>query len=79
MSKKLVDIAKGLSIRVNKRNNIDKDVIDLAISWLKDEIGTAQASKAYNQGKGVKSTGNVLYTLAVALKEAYKRDLITLK
>ena len=75
MEKTLLEIAKETKGSV-RNLMVTQEEIDLANSWMKEEITTGQVSIALN-GKGSRS-GNSLYRIAVILRYAYAKGKIKL-
>ena len=74
--KTLLQKAKGIKVRQKPRPEITDEHIELAIAWLKSEIGLTQMQKAL--GFSVIS-GSSLYKVAMYLREGYKRGIIKIK
>ena len=70
--KTLLQQAKEIKSK-SKRIEISDEMIDLAIGWIKEEIGTTQASIILKQAE---EKTNLYSFLAVCLKEAYQRGKI---
>lgn len=60
--------AKKLSMPKGKIRTTDEH-IELAFAWLKDEVRLKQISEVC----GKKNNGNILYSIAVWLREAYRQ------
>lgn len=67
----LLDKAKAVKVERKRSNKITAEHIELAIAWMADEVNSWQVYQAL----GNKSPQ---YKLAVWLKEAYNRGLITI-
>ena len=52
--------------------------LELALGWLKDEIGLAQVNEAMGKD-GQQYSGNILYHIAVWLRECYRQGKIKIK
>ena len=71
----LLEKAKNVPVYKSdyKHHSDDSEIIELAIAWLKKEVTTTQVSEAlYNR----RNSGNVVYMMGFALREAYKKGLI---
>ena len=73
----LLDEAKKL--KTTKRIDVSDEKIELALAWLKDEIGISAICRVCKPNKGVNYSGNMLYSIAVWLREAYRKGLIKIK
>lgn len=59
-----------------KKIVIDEERIEIAIAWMKGEITSGQVAFALDKAN---HTGNILYVLAVILREAYTRGFLKIK
>lgn len=70
----LLEKAKKIKPRSKIYTEITDEHIELGIAWLKGEIGYSQICGALGVNK---NSGNVLYTIAIFLREGYKRGKLT--
>ncbi len=70
MDKTLLEKAKEAKVKRRSRIPVTEEHIELALSWMRCEIGIAQVNIALGLPK---EQSNTLYSLAVWLREAYKR------
>jgi len=75
----LLEKAKKIMIVRPIKKSPDKEEIELAIGWLKSEVGLTQILKVLNRYKGNHYTGNCLYRVAICLREAYRKGIIKIK
>jgi len=75
MNKTLLQRAKA--VKVNSRHRVISDeYIDLALAWIRDEIGLTQVNVVLGKKR---EGGNSLYGIAVWLREAYRNGKIIIK
>lgn len=67
---------KALQSGAHKRSGIDytQEHMELALAWIKGEIGMTQVAKALELAKD--NRGGIYNFLAIALREAYKKGLL---
>lgn len=75
MKKTLLQQAKEIKV-LKRRVRVSDEHIELAIAWMKDEIGLGQINIVMGQKI---SGGNVLYNISVWLREAYRKGIIKVK
>lgn len=75
MKKTLLEKAKSAKCQGSPKYKITDEHIELAIAWMKDEIRFKQLNVAL--GKPVNS-GNILYSVAIWLREAYRNGKINI-
>ena len=68
MSKTLLEKAKELKMVKKSRYSCNKEEIDVAIAWAKGELTLKQVAYGLNK----KYSGNVIYYVALLLREALK-------
>lgn len=66
-------LSKALKSDKKRRSQITDEEVELALSWMKDEITTAQVAVAYN----LTQQSNCLYRVSLALKKAYRDKIIS--
>jgi len=69
----LLDEAKKIDTRKTNQVRQTEERIECSLAWLKGEITTSQMAEALGY---TSSSYNVLYSVAVDLKELYKRGVI---
>lgn len=76
--KKKTLLQKAKKIKVKPRISIGTtdEEMELAIAWLKEEIGTRQVAEAIAEPQ---VGGRVLYRLSVWLREAHRRGKLRIK
>ncbi len=74
--KTLLERVKEIKATPTRKLPITDEQIDVAISWLKDEITLSQINKATGN---VSTSANGLYRMAVWLREAYRREKLVEK
>ncbi len=67
-------LQKAKKLGGKTKENHSEEEIQLVVAWLGGEVTTRQVALA----KG-KTTGNILYFIAIALREAYKKGIIQIK
>lgn len=72
----LLEKAKKLPIRKNKKVNLSEEHLELGLAWMKNEIGLAQINRVLNKNN---TSGNTLYSIATWLKESYRQGKIKIK
>ena len=72
----LLEKAKKFSPRLQKK--ITDEEIALAIAWMQGDVNLGQVAKAMGK-QGKSGSGNSLYRIAVALREAHDRGFIRVK
>jgi len=72
MTKTLLEKAK--QYKSNRKLPTDEE-IELAVAWMKGEIGLTAISRALE----IPLSGNILYKVAVWLRTAYSKDKIIIK
>ena len=77
MGETLLQKAMKVKRRSLMRERIGDQEIELALAWLQDKITISQAAKVVSPSG--KNSGNVSYKLAICLKEAYIKNLISIK
>lgn len=70
---KKVKITRGTR---SERKVSTEEGIETAFAWIKDEIGLTQISKGLGYSK---DSGNVLYYIAIWLREAYRQGKLKIK
>lgn len=73
MAETLLDKARNSGKR--KKSEVTAEELELAISWLQEEVTTAQVAIAYN----LTQQSNCLYRIALALRIAYRNKMISVK
>lgn len=77
----LLENAKKVTLssrgRAPKHDYRSKEFQDVAIAWLKGEIGITQVNTALGNKRNL--SGSMLYGFAVALREAYRNKRFTIK
>ena len=76
MSKTLLELAKSSGENAAQNKPVSEEEIDLALAWMKNEITMYQVSTAYGK---IHKSGNVLYRVALVLRQAYALGRITVK
>jgi hypothetical protein len=72
----LLEKAKKVPVRSRIKRSISGEDIELALAWMKGEVTLSQVAKV---SRHKTSSGNVLYRVAVCLREAYMQGLIKIK
>ena len=72
----LLDTALKVPSNRNNKGGITPEHIELALAWMKGEIGLKQVSVALNQNP---KAGHGLYSIAIYLREAYRKGNLTIK
>jgi uncharacterized protein (DUF4213/DUF364 family) len=73
----LLDEAK--KYKKAKRVVTTDEHIELAIGWLKEEVGISAINKVLHPDKNNNYSGNCLYALAIHLREAYRQGKLKIK
>ena len=76
MGKTLLEKAKEVPVRKKHDLKITDEHIEIAFAWIKGDIRLKQICIAFGKKE---SSGNVLYTIAVILREAYQQGKLKLK
>jgi hypothetical protein len=72
----LLETALKVPSNRNKKEGVTSEHIELALAWLKSEVGIKQVSVALNKHP---QSGHVLYMIAIYLREAYRKGNLTIK
>ena len=75
MSKTLLELAKSSGENAAQNKPVSEEEVDLALAWMKNEITMYQVSTAY----GKTQSGNILYRIAIVLRQAYALKRIIVK
>jgi hypothetical protein len=70
-------LEKAKEVETKKKKSVDEDEFsELAIAWLKGEITNKQAYISYYGEPKTFASGNILYLIAVSLRNLYKKGKI---
>ena len=72
----LLEKAKKIQTNRQQKIKITDEHIELAFGWLRDEITSKQINVVLDREK---NSGNVLYLIAIWLREAYEQGRIKIK
>jgi hypothetical protein len=72
----LLDIAKQTNRRKNAKVEMTPEMLELAIAWMRGDVTNTQVAVALRGPVLGGTSGNELYPLARALREAYRQGLI---
>ena len=77
MEKDISLVEKAKSFAVSRRNlSARKGELELALAWIKGEVNGSQVSRALDDEP---KSNNILYRVALLLREAYAKGLIVEK
>ncbi len=73
----LLEKAKKIKGKAHPKVPLTNEHLELAFAWLRNEIGLTQVNLAI--GKDPHKSGNILYSIAVWLREAYRQGKLKIK
>ena len=76
--KTLLEKAKAVEVRQRNIAPPTDEEIELMFAWMKGDITLKQMNIAFGNNKGDKYSGNILYRVAVWMREAYRQGKIKL-
>ena len=71
----LLEDAKKIKTRKNNTSKQTEERIEVSLAWLKGEVTTSQVAKVLGYNS---SSYNVLYSVAIDVRELYRRGELTL-